>query len=80
MQIPGFLWTAILALIPLLVQWLGGDYFATEQWVPWAVMTLGLIAKVIELARAQAAPEGKWFYPAARPVAPLAFVRRFLLG
>ena len=44
MRVPGFLWTAILALIPLLIEWLGGDYFTGQQWVPWVVIALGFVA------------------------------------
>jgi len=80
MQVPGFLWTAVLALIPLLVQWLGGDYFDGQSWVPWAIMALGLVAKAIELAREQAAAER----PSIRIVGeepPAGFsLRRLLLG
>lgn len=79
MKVPGFLWTAVLALIPLLIEWLGGDYFGGQQWVPWAVIVLGFVAKLIEMLR-------------ARPVEELPFeaaitdqvlggrLRRFFLG
>lgn len=53
MQIPGFVWTAILALIPLLVQWLQGEYFSGQTWVSLAVIILGFLAKLIELYRMQ---------------------------
>ena len=48
MQVPGFLWTAVLALIPLLIQWIGGDYFAGRAGT-WAIVVLGFLAKAIEL-------------------------------
>ncbi len=51
MQIPGFVWTAVLALIPLLVQWLMGDYFAGQPWVSLVVIVLGFVAKLLELYR-----------------------------
>ena len=58
MQIPAFVWTALLALIPLLVNWLGGDYFGGQGWVAWAVLALGGLAKAIALYREQDARQG----------------------
>ena len=85
MQVPGFLLTALLALIPLLVQWLGGDYFAGQAWVPWAVIALGFAGKLIEMLAAQkraaarpALPET--FFESAAVAAPESPARRFLLG
>ena len=59
MQIPGFAWTAALALIPLLINWLGGDYFVGQSWVPWAVVVLGAVAKFIALYREQRTPASR---------------------
>lgn len=53
MQVPGFLWVAILALIPLVIQWLQGDYFSGQTWVSFAVIVLGFFAKLIEVYRAE---------------------------
>jgi len=81
MQVPGFLWTALLALIPLLIQWLGGDYFAGQQWVPWAVVALGFIAKLVELyGRGQTPAPAQMREAAPGGAAPASKVWRFLLG
>jgi hypothetical protein len=76
MQIPGFVWTAILALIPLLVQWLQGEYFTGQTWVSLAVIILGFLAKLIELYRLQPPRAGLESTLEAEP----SKVRRFLLG
>lgn len=77
MQVPGFLWTAILALLPLIITWLGGDYFAEQAWVPWVVLVLGFVAKAIEQARADGGAT-----PRLRVVGEgdSSKLRRFLLG
>jgi uncharacterized membrane protein len=81
MQIPGFLWTALLALIPLLIQWLGGDYFTGQAWVPWLIVILGFIAKAIELYRLQVAPQQQQFESfTERDETNSTKVKRFLLG
>jgi len=81
MQVPGFLWTAVLALIPLLIQWIGGDYFAGQAWVPWAIVVLGFIAKAIELYRLQVAPQQQQFESfTERAESNSTKVKRFLLG
>lgn len=49
MQIPGIVWTAILAAIPLVVQFLSGEVFAGQAWVSGAVLILGLVARLIEV-------------------------------
>lgn len=51
MQVPGFVWVAILALIPLLVQWLQGEWFQGQLWASLAVLILGFVTKLIELYR-----------------------------
>lgn len=79
MQIPGVVWTAVLALIPLLIQWLSGDYFAGQPWVSLAVILLGTVAKVIEMYAPRAEVRGVGFESAYAPREP-GKVRRFLLG
>lgn len=58
---PAVIWTAVLALIPLLIEWLQGDYFAGEDWVLLAVALLTITARFIEvyvaLLRAQEASQ-----------------------
>lgn len=76
MKIPGFLWTAVLALIPLLIQWLEGDYFTGQTWVSIAVLVLGFAAKAIELYLAQKRAVG---YESFGGV-PESRVKRFLVG
>lgn len=71
-KIPGFVWTAILALIPLLVQWLQGEYFAAQTWVSVAIIVLGALAKLLEVYRPA--------QPQARDMEPSSKARRFLLG
>lgn len=51
--VPGFVWTAILALIPLLIEWLQGDYFGAQGWVSVTIIVLGFVAKLIEVYRMQ---------------------------
>lgn len=80
MQIPGVVWTAVLALIPLLVQWLSGDYFAGQPWVSLAVIVLGFVAKLIEVyAPLASATRDAGFESAYAKPAP-SNVRRVLLG
>lgn len=74
-QVPGFLWTALLALIPLLVTWLQGDYFAGQQWVAIAIIALGALAKLIEVTRAPVAQARDVFAAPGRST-----FSRFLLG
>lgn len=50
---PAMIWTAVLALIPLLIQWLQGDAFKGEDWVLLAVALLTLAARFIEVYVAQ---------------------------
>lgn len=76
MKVPGFLWTAVLALIPLIVEWLQGDYFTGQTWVSIAVLVLGFAAKAIELYLAQKRAVG---YESFGSV-PESRVKRFLLG
>jgi len=76
MKIPGFLWTAVLALIPLLIQWLEGDYFTGQTWVSIAVLVLGFAAKAIELYLAQKRAVGYESFGGA----PESRVKRFLVG
>lgn len=76
MKIPGFLWTAVLALIPLLIQWLEGDYFTEQTWVSIAVLVLGFAAKAIELYLAQKRAVGYESFGGA----PESRVKRFLVG
>jgi len=79
MRVPGFLWTAILALIPLLIEWLGGDYFTGQQWVPWVVIALGFVAKLIEMLRVRPVEE----LPFETAITDEVFegrIRRFFLG
>lgn len=81
MQIPGFLWTAILALIPLLVGWLGGDYFAGQGWVAWVVIVLGGVLKALELYREQHGSQARM--TSSKRAAPPATehpLRKFWLG
>lgn len=84
MKIPGFLWTALLALIPLLIQWLGGDYFTGQSWAPWVIMALGFVAKAVEMWRQQHQLAGRWTYPApdSHVISETRWARwrRFLLG
>jgi hypothetical protein len=75
MKVPGFLWTAVLALIPLLIQWLEGDYFSGQTWVSIAVLVLGFTAKAIELYLAQKRAVGFESF-----TAPESRVKRFLVG
>ena len=77
MKIPGFLWTAVLALIPLLIQWLEGDYFTGQTWVSIAVLVLGFAAKAIELYLAQKRAVGFETYVSDQPESR---VKRFLVG
>jgi len=49
MRLPGVVWVAILALIPHLIEWLGGDYFRGYAWVPVAIILLSALAKILEL-------------------------------
>lgn len=83
MQVPGVVWTAVLALIPLLIQWLSGDYFADQPWVSLAVILLGTIAKLIEVYAPREDKReivsGVAFESAYAPHEP-SKVRRFLLG
>lgn len=77
-QIPGFVWVAVLALIPLLVQWLQGEYFAGQTWVSIAVIALGALAKLIEVLAAQ---EQTRIRADAYGAPPTGFPwRRFMLG
>jgi hypothetical protein len=76
MKVPGFLWTAVLALIPLLIQWLEGDYFTGQTWVSIAVLVLGFAAKAIELYLAQKRAVGYESFGGA----PESRVKRFLVG
>ena len=78
MQVPGFLWTAVLALIPLLITWIGGDYFAGQAWVPWAIVVLGFVAKAIELYRVSRKPAAG--FEAYEDVPKSLRAKRFLLG
>lgn len=50
-RVPGFIWVAILALIPLLIQWLNGEYFAGQAWVSFAAIALSFIASLIKAYR-----------------------------
>lgn len=54
-RLPGFVWTALIALIPLLVTWLQGAYFAGQQWTAIVIIALGALAKLIEVTRSQPA-------------------------
>lgn len=47
-RVPGFIWLAVLALIPLLIQWLNGEYFAGQAWVSFVIVTLGFIGNLIK--------------------------------
>jgi len=76
MKVPGFLWTAVLALIPLIVEWLQGDYFSGQTWVSIVVLVLGFAAKAIELYLAQRQTGGFETYA---PVSE-SRVKRFLVG
>lgn len=76
MKVPGFLWTAVLALIPLLIQWLEGDYFSGQTWVSIAVLVLGFAGKAIELYLAQKRAVGYESFGGA----PESRVKRFLVG
>lgn len=78
MNIPGFVWTAVLALIPLLVQWLEGDYFSSQKWVSVAILVLLGIGKLIEVFRPQLTDDVGTRGLAAGP--GRSRVRRFLLG
>ena len=73
MQIPGWLWTLALALIPVVVDWLSTGELSASPWVPGAIILLGAVAKLIELA---VTPE-PMRYATKRPAS---FARRFLLG
>lgn len=70
------MWTAVLALIPLIVEWLQGDYFSGQTWVSIAVLVLGFAAKAIELYIAQKRAVG---YESFSSV-PESRVKRFLVG
>jgi F0F1-type ATP synthase assembly protein I len=78
MQIPGFVWTAVLALIPLLIQWLSGDYFAGQPWVSLVVIVLGFVAKLVELYAPREDVRAGFESAYAQPKPGK--VRRFLLG
>lgn len=45
---PGFIWVAILAIIPLLIQWINGEYFAGQAWVSFAAIALSFVAGLIK--------------------------------
>ena len=78
MKVPGFLWTAVLALIPLIVEWLQGDYFSGQTWVSVVVLILGFVAKALELYLASRQPAAGLEAYANAPEPSQ--VRRFLLG
>jgi len=76
-QVPGFMWTAVIALIPVLIQWLQGEYFSGQTWVAFAIILLGALLKFIEVYRAQVAADAQ---PRGLYSAPPSKARRFLLG
>ena len=75
-QVPGFLWTAAIALLPLLAQWIQGDYFSGQAWVSVAVIVIGALLKLLEVYRPTDAQTREVLDAPARP----SKARRFLLG
>ena len=74
MQIPGWSWTLLIALIPPVVDWLQHGEFSASPWAPAALILLGAIAKLVELAVTSSAKR----YAAVQR--PASFARRFFFG